>query len=97
LINCLKTVMNVVVIGQKTEGSVAQACESFHDLNRDQLLRLVVCELTDANGESSYTGSGFTPDYSAEPFNPIEGIQPYGSPSENLFAKALSVIAGEEE
>lgn len=95
LINCLKTVMNVVIIGQRTKG-ITLACESFRDYTSDQLLRLAVCELSDANGEASYAGSGFTPDYSADSLSPVEGIQPFGSPQENLFAIALELIENEQ-
>ena len=96
LINCLKAVMNVVVIGQKTQG-ITLACESFYDPAKDQLLRLAVSELSDANGNAAYAGSGFTPDYPVNPLSSVEGVQPFGSPLESLFAKALAIINGEVE
>ena len=94
LINCLKEVMNVVVIGQRTNG-INLACESFYDPAKDQLLRLATCFVSGANGEASYADTGFTPDYPINPLSSVEGIQPFGSPLENLFAKALAIINGE--
>lgn len=91
LINCLDAVMDVVVIGQKTQG-IGVACESFYDPVSDQLLHLAACHVADANGEADYVGTGITPDVVADPFSPIEGILPFGSPSENLLSKALTLI-----
>ena len=88
--------MNVVVIGQKTQG-ITLACESFYDPAKDQLLRLAVSELSDANGNAAYAGSGFTPNYPVNPLSSVEGVQPFGSPLESLFAKALAIINGEVE
>lgn len=92
LINCLQTVMNVVVIGQQTQG-IGEACESFFDPINDQLLHLAVCHVSDANGNNEYVGTGIEPDYTVNPLFPVEGILPFGSPQENLLAKALELIA----
>lgn len=91
LINCLQSVMNVVVIGQKTKG-IGVACESFLDPVNDQLLRLAACHITDINGNADYVDTGITPDYIVDQFSPIEGILPFGNPQENLLAKALELI-----
>ena len=91
LINCLQSVMNVVVIGQKTKG-IGVACDSFLDPVNDQLLRLAACHITDINGNADYVDTGITPDYIVDQFSPIEGILPFGNPQENLLAKALELI-----
>ena len=91
LINCLQTVMKVVVIGQKTKG-IGVACETFRDPISDQQLRLAACHITDANGNADYVDTGITPDYVVNPLSPIEGILPFGNPQENLLAKALEFI-----
>lgn len=91
LINCLQSVMNVVVIGQKTKG-IGVACESFLDPVNDQLLRLAACHITDINGNADYVDTGITPDYIVDQFSPIEGILPFGNPQENLLAKALELM-----
>lgn len=91
LINCLRSVMDVVVIGQKTKG-IGVTCDSFLDPVNDQLLRLAACHITDTNGNADYVGTGITPDYLVDQFSPIEGILPIGNPQENLLAKALELI-----
>ena len=96
LINCLRQVMNVVVIGQKTQG-IAVACESFYDPAKDQLLRLAACQVKDASGNADYAGTGISPDYIATPLSPISGILPFGNPEENMLSVALKVINGEME
>lgn len=94
LINCLKTVMNVVVVGQQTKG-IGVACETFDDTVSDQRLYLAACHITDANNNADYVGTGFNPDYSANPLSPVSGIQPFGDPDENLLSTALEVINNE--
>ena len=91
LINSLKTVMDVVVIGQQTQG-IGVACETFNDPVNDQRLYLAACQIADANGNADYVGVGITPDYTVNPLSPIGGIQPFGSVEENLLAKALALI-----
>ena len=92
LINCLKKVMSVVVVGQQTAG-IAVACETYQDPTHDQQLRLAVCQVSDAAGQADYAGTGFTPDYTASPIAPIDGILPLGNPAENMLAAALAAMA----
>jgi C-terminal processing protease CtpA/Prc len=91
LINCLKTVMNVVVVGEKTAG-IGIACEPFYDPVSDQLLHLAACHVSDANDNADYVDTGITPDYIVDQYSPFEGILPFGNPQENLLAKALELI-----
>ena len=91
LINCLESVMEVIVIGQQTKG-IGVACETFSDPVNDQLLHLAACHVTDINNKADYIGVGIEPDYSIDPLSTIEGIQPFGSEYENLLAKALKLI-----
>ena len=86
--------MNVVVVGQLTKG-IGVACETFDDTVSDQRLYLAACHITDANNNADYVGTGFTPDYSANPLSPVSGIQPFGDPDENLLSTALEVINNE--
>ena len=91
LINCLKEVMDVVVIGQQTQG-IEVACESFIDPANDQILHLAACHVSDVNKKVDYIDTGIEPDYIVNPLSPIEGILPLGSPQENLLARALEII-----
>ena len=91
LINCLKTVMDVVVVGEKTAG-IGIACEPFYDPVSDQLLHLAACHVSDANDNADYVDTGITPDYIVDQYSPFEGILPLGNPQENLLAKALELI-----
>ncbi|MCR4766036.1 MAG: hypothetical protein K5856_07690 [Bacteroidaceae bacterium] len=91
LINCLKTVMNVVIIGEATQG-IGVACETYSNPSTDQVLHLAACHVTDINDAANYLDGGFTPDYSVTPLSPVKGVQPFGSANENLLAKALELI-----
>ena len=92
LINCLKGVMNVVIVGQQTGGSTAVACETYRDPSHDQKLHLAVCQIKDINGATEYVGTGFMPDFEASPLSSISGVKPFGNPEETMLALALSAM-----
>ncbi|MBR1542376.1 MAG: peptidase S41 [Bacteroidaceae bacterium] len=92
LINCLKGVMNVVIVGQQTKGATAVACETYRDPSHDQQLRLAVCQVSDINGSTDYLGTGFTPDYEVNPFSSVGAILPFGNPEEAMLATALAAM-----
>ena len=91
-INCLKPYMDVILIGETTQGHYV-GTESFTTARYPWELKLAVCEVFNANGTADYT-SGFTPDYQVDALSDPFRILPLGNPDEALLYTALSVING---
>lgn len=95
LINCLKPYMTVVLVGQTTKGeNVATA--SYLNPDYPYVLRPVVCEVFNSEGEAEYA-NGFTPDYSVNESSYLQSFLPLGDPKETLFNVALNLIAGKTD
>lgn len=92
LINCLRPYMKVVLIGGTTRGEYV-ATESFANRKHAWVLRPVVCEVFNAQGEADYR-TGFRPDISVNETSYLPYYLPLGDPDEILFNTALGVIAG---
>ncbi|MDO4164237.1 MAG: S41 family peptidase [Bacteroides sp.] len=92
LINGLTPYMNVVLIGETTEG-IYIGTEDFLSNTYLWVLRLAVCQLFNANGEADYT-SGFSPDYSVSPLSDPTTVLPLGNSDEALLSVALGLIDG---
>ncbi len=92
LINCLRPYMKVVLIGGTTRGEYV-ATESFTNRKHAWVLRPVVCEVFNAQGEADYL-TGFRPDISVNETSYLPYYLPLGDPDEILFNTALGVIAG---
>lgn len=95
VINCLKPYMDVVLIGEKTEGKNVGSV-SYTDDKYPWHLQPIVCKIYNANSESEYGKVGFTPKYvynEAAQAN-LNQFLAFGNPSELLLGKALSIIDG---
>lgn len=92
LINCLKPYMNVIVVGATTAGETV-ATASFTNNMFSWILRPVVCEVFNSEGEANYTG-GFAPDYAVGELSNLSKVLPLGNPNEELLSAALGIIDG---
>lgn len=95
LINCLKPYMNVVLVGQTTKGENVGTA-TYLNPQYPWVLRPVVCEVFNAEGESDYA-AGFNPDYSINETSYLANYLPLGNPDEVLLNTALQLIAGNIE
>ncbi|WP_321332352.1 S41 family peptidase [uncultured Bacteroides sp.] len=93
VINALKPYMNVVVIGDTTEGKNVGSV-SYTDDKYPWHLQPIVCKLYNANNESNYGKIGFTPDYEANEAERLDKFLPFGDTDELLLSTALSLIDG---
>lgn len=93
VINCLKPYMDVVLIGETTQGENV-ATETFTNRQFNWSIHPVVCEVYNSKGESNYA-NGFAPNYSINEFTDLRYFLPLGNQQEALLNKALSLIAGE--
>lgn len=100
VINCLKPYMDVVVIGEQTEGKNVGSVPYTSDDKRWKM-HPIVCEIYNAKGKSDYV-NGFTPDVDiSESYiyvkpNEVEilNVLPLGNPEERLLNAALLMIDG---
>lgn len=92
VINCLKPYMNVVLIGETTQGENV-ATGTFINRHFNWSIHPVVCEVYNSKEESNYA-NGFTPNYQVNEFADLRYFLPFGNPQEALLNKALSLIAG---
>lgn len=93
VINCLKPYMNVVVIGETTEGKNV-ASVSYTDDKYPWHLQPIVCKLYNASDKSEYGKVGFTPDYEYDEATTLDKFLPFGDTNELLLSTALSLIDG---
>lgn len=92
IINCLKPYMDVVVIGQTTEGKNVGSI-SFSNQELQIKISPIVCQLFNSKGESSYAG-GFSPDYTVNESSNLSLFLPFGEEKEALLSVALGLIEG---
>lgn len=95
LVNCLKPYMEVVLIGQNTQGN-HYGTNSYVNGKFPWILRPVVCEVVNAEGTADYT-EGFAPDHAADELADPSKVLPLGHPDEALLNIALNLIEGNEE
>ena len=84
--------MDIVIVGGNTKGEVV-ATESFPSNKFLWVLRPVVCEVFNSEGEADYA-SGFTPDYAVSALSDFAKVLPLGDPNEELLSAALGIIDG---
>ncbi len=101
VINCLKSYMDVVLVGQKTVGKNVGSI-SITDPNREYpwILHPIVCRIYNADADkSSDYSSGFTPDYLINEFDTkyLNTIKELGDKEELLLKTTLSIIDGTYE
>lgn len=94
VINCLKPYMNVVLIGQTTEGKNVGSV-SFSNQELQIEINPIVCQLFNSKGESSYV-NGFTPDYPVSESSNLALFLPFGDEKEALLSVALGLIEGNQ-
>lgn len=70
LINCLRPYMTVITIGTTTKGETV-ATESFPSNQFLWVLRPVVCQVFNSEGEADYT-KGFTPNYAVSELSDLQ-------------------------
>lgn len=92
LINCLKSYMNVVIIGGTTEGKNVGSM-SFTNQELRVRMQPIVCKLYNALQASDYA-DGFTPDIAMDENADAARFLPFGNEDEQLLHTALSVIDG---
>ena len=92
LINCLRPYMTVITIGTTTKGETV-ATESFPSNQFLWVLRPVVCQVFNSEGEADYT-KGFTPNYAVSELSDFAKVLPLGDPNEALFSAAIGIIDG---
>lgn len=94
LINCLNPYMDVILIGATTTGETV-ATASFYDDRFPYILRPVVCEVYNSEGEADYS-KGFTPNYAVSELSNPAKVLPLGNPGEALLNAALGIIDGRD-
>lgn len=93
VINCLKPYMEVVVIGETTEGKNVGSV-SYTDDKYPWLLQPIVCKLYNASGKSDYGKIGFIPNYKRDEAETLDQFLPFGDTNELLLSTALGLIDG---
>lgn len=95
VINGLKPFMDVILIGQKTEGKNVGS-QHFADNKYEWALQPITMRITSKNTDLDYS-NGFQPDYVADELktqsNP-GGLLPFGDPDEYMLSKAIALITG---
>ena len=93
LINCLKPLMEkVVVLGTTTEGKNVGS-RTF--VNQEVMIAMspIVCKIYNSKGESNYE-KGLTPDLAVNENSNLPRFLPFGDPNELMLYTALGVIDG---
>lgn len=93
LINCLKPLMQVIVIGSTTEG---KNVGSARFVNQELMLTMnpIVCKIFNSAGESNYE-NGFQPDQRVDENSDLAHFLPFGDPNELMLSTALGMISGQ--
>ena len=93
VINCLKPLMEkVVIIGGTTEGKNVGS-RAFSNPELMITMSPIVCKIYNSEGKSDYE-KGFTPDLAINENNDLARFLPFGDPNELMFYTALGVIDG---
>lgn len=93
IINCLRPYMEVIIVGDKTEGkNVGSLAYSNEELQL--IMRPIVCKIYNAKHESDYA-SGFKADVEVKESNNLDRFLPFGDTNEALLSTALGLISGE--
>ncbi|MBR6538466.1 MAG: peptidase S41, partial [Bacteroides sp.] len=95
IINCLRPYMEVIVVGDKTEGknvgSLAYSNEALQ-----LIMRPIVCKIYNANHESDYS-DGFKADVSVKESSNLARFLPFGDTNELLLGTTLGLIGGDNK
>lgn len=92
VINCLKPLMNnVIIIGSTTVGKNVGSL-TFSNPDLKITMSPIVCKIYNSEGKSDYE-SGFTPQYSVSENNDMARFLPFGNTNEIMLATALELIS----
>ncbi len=93
IINCLRPYMEVIVVGDKTEGkNVGSLAYSSKELQL--IMRPIVCKIYNVNHESDYS-DGFKADVSVKESSNLARFLPFGDTNELLLGTTLGLIGGD--
>ena len=93
IINCLRPYMEVIVVGDKTEGKNVGSL-AYESKELQLIMRPIVCKIYNAHHESDYA-SGFQPEVTVKESGNLDKFLPFGDVNEALLATALGLISGE--
>lgn len=94
IINSLRPYMDVIIIGDVTEGKNVGST-TFRHVNYNHTLKPITCYVYNCKGEANYN-NGFTPDYEFIDLNIFDNKQySLGDPNESMLNMALMLIDGE--
>lgn len=92
IINCLRPYMEVIVVGDQTEGKNVGSL-SYKNEELKLIMQPIVCKVYNANHESDYS-NGFKADVVAKESNNLAQFLPFGDTNELLLSTALALIEG---
>ncbi len=99
IINGLRPYMEVIIIGQKTEGKNVGS-DRFKDPKYEWILHPITVKIFNKDMKSDYE-NGFEPDYELDELSartnengPLIDLLPLGDPNEYMLKKAISIING---
>jgi len=100
IINGLRPYMEVIIIGQKTEGKNVGS-DRFKDNRYEWILHPITVKVFNKDMKSDYE-NGFEPDYELDELSartnesgqPLIDLLPLGNPNEYMLSKAISIING---
>ena len=93
IINCLRPYMEVIVVGDKTEGkNVGSLAYSSKELQL--IMRPIVCKIYNAYHESEYS-DGFKADVVVKESSNLARFLPFGDTNELLLGTTLGLIGGD--
>lgn len=92
IINCLRPYMEVIVVGDQTEGKNVGSL-SYKNEELQLIMRPIVCKVYNANHESNYS-NGFKADVTIKESSDLARFLPFGDTNELLLGTALELIEG---
>lgn len=90
VINCLRPFMDVIIIGDVTEGKNVGS-RDFKHVDFNYVLKPIYCYVYNSRGEADYS-NGFTPDYYHLDLNNLSKQYSLGDPRETMLKMAINLI-----
>ncbi len=94
IVNGLRPYMDVVLVGEKTEGKNVGSKE-YRDDKYDWVLHPITSKLYNANHESDYE-NGFSPDYQIDELRQFGTLVALGNPEEMVLKAAINALLNED-
>lgn len=92
VINCLRPFMDVIIIGDVTEGKNVGS-RDFRHVDFNHVLKPIYCYVYNSRGEANYN-NGFTPDYYHQDLGNLSKQYSLGDPRETMLKMAINSIMG---